>query len=83
MPGFAGQSLPPPTLLFGDLLPIATGQGVVPQPRLPPEMRQEQLTRDLEIDPHKYYPPEVSREPLTKLPNPQLVDLRAMASVEY
>ena len=79
LPGFSGQSLPSPTLLFGDPLPIATGMGVVPQPRLPREQQQEQLTRDLEIDPHKYYPPDVYREPLTKLPNPQLVDLREMA----
>jgi len=81
LPGFAGQPLPPPTLLFGDPLPIATGKGIVPQPRLPREQQQEQLTRDLEIDPHKYYPPEVYREPLTKLPNPQEVDLLALAKV--
>ena len=81
LPGFAGQPLPPPTLLFGDPLPLNTGQGVVPQPRLPREQQQEQLTRDLEIDPHKYYPPEVYRQPLTKLPKPQLVDLMEMAKV--
>jgi hypothetical protein len=33
---------------FGDPLPIATGMGIVPQPRLPREQQQEQLTRDLE-----------------------------------
>jgi ribonuclease BN (tRNA processing enzyme) len=81
LPGFAGQPLPPPTLLFGDPLPLNTGQGVVPQPRLPREQQQEQLTRDLEIDPHKYYPPDVYRQPLTKLPDPQLVDLMEMAKV--
>jgi hypothetical protein len=81
LPGFAGQPLPPPTLLFGDPLPLNTGQGVVPQPRLPREQQQEQLTRDLEIDPHKYYPPDVYRQPLTKLPNPQRVDLMEMAKV--
>ena len=81
LPGFAGQPLPPPTLLFGDPLPLNTGQGVVPQPRLPREQQQEQLTRDLEIDTHKYYPPDVYRQPLTKLPNPQLVDLMEMAKV--
>ena len=70
-----------PPLLFGDPLPIATGKGVVPQPRLPREQQQEQLTRDLEIDPQKYYPPDVYREPLTKLPNPQQVDLIEMAKV--
>ncbi|MGA2373483.1 MAG: hypothetical protein ABSG11_22735 [Candidatus Korobacteraceae bacterium] len=81
LPGYAGQPLPNPTLLFGNPLPLQTGQGVVPQPRLPREMQQEQLTRDLEIDPHKYYPPNVYRQPLTKLPNPQLVDLMEMAKV--
>jgi ribonuclease Z len=81
LPGFAGQPLPNPTLLFGDPLPLNTGQGVVPQPRLAREEQQEQLTRDLEIDPHKYYPPDVYRQPLTKLPNPQLVDLMEMAKV--
>ena len=59
-----------PTILFGDPLPLATGRGVVPQPRLPREEQQEQLTRDLEIDPKKYYPPDVYREPLTKLADP-------------
>ena len=62
--------MPNPTILFGDPLPIATGKGIVPQPRLP---------RDLEIDPHKYYPPDVYREPLTKLANPQEVDLLDIA----
>ena len=43
--------------------------------------QSEALTRELEIDPHKYYPPNVYRQPLTKLPNPQLVDLIEMAKV--
>src|SRR5271165_3658141 len=81
LPGFSGQPLPKPTLMFGDPLPIATGMGVVPQPRLPREEEQEQETRDHEIDPHKYYPPDVYREPITKLANPELVDLRALAKV--
>jgi hypothetical protein len=68
-------------LLFGDPLPIATGKGIVPQPRLPREQQQEQLTRDLEIDPHNYYPPDVHREPLKKLVNPEEVDLVEIAKV--
>ena len=40
-----------------------------------------QLTRDLEIDPKKYYPPDVYREPLTTLADPQEVDLLEMAKV--
>ena len=81
LPGFAGQSFPNPTVLFGDPLPIATGKGIVPQPRLPREEQQEQLTRYLEIDPREYYPPDVYREPLTTLPDPQEVDLLEMATV--
>jgi hypothetical protein len=81
LPGFAGQSFPNPTVLFGDPLPIETGMGVVPQPRLPREKQQEQLTRDLEIDPRLYYPPDVYREPVTTLPDPQEVDLLEMAKV--
>jgi ribonuclease BN (tRNA processing enzyme) len=81
LPGFAGQPFPNPTLLFGDPLPIATGKGIVPQPRLPRELQQEQLTRDLEIDPRKYYPPDVWREQLTKLKNPEEIDLIALAKV--
>ena len=55
--------------------------GVVPQPRLPREDQQEKLTRDLEIDPQKYYPPDVYREPITKLANPEELDLIALAKV--
>ena len=51
----------------------------MPQPKLPREQQQEQLTRDLEIDPRKYYPPDVYREPITTLPDPQEVDLLEMA----
>ncbi|MGO8983152.1 MAG: guanitoxin biosynthesis MBL fold metallo-hydrolase GntH [Terriglobales bacterium] len=81
LPGFGGMSLPKPTLMFGDPLPVKTGIGVVPQPRLPREQQQEQQTRDNEIDPHKYYPPTLYREPLTKLANPATVDLLALAKV--
>jgi hypothetical protein len=81
LPGFSGSPMPKPTLLFGDPLPVATGMGVVPQPRIPREKQQEKLTRDLEIDPHKYYPPDVYREPITKLSDPEMVDLRALAKV--
>jgi hypothetical protein len=40
----------------GRPLPIATGEGIVPQPKPPREQQHEQLTRDLEIDPAKYCP---------------------------
>lgn len=74
--GFAGQSLPKPTILFGDPLPMATGKVIVPQPKMPREKQ-----RDLEIDPKKYYPSDVYREPPTKIADPQEVDLLEMAKV--
>jgi ribonuclease Z len=39
-----------------------------PTPTMPREVQQEQFLRDLEIDPKKYYPPDVYREPVTKWP---------------
>jgi ribonuclease Z len=34
----------------------------LPQPKKPREVQQEQFLRDMEIDPHLYYPPDVDRE---------------------
>ncbi len=68
IPGMTGANVPHPRQLLG----LGDGplpDGVpLPQPRLPREKQQEQYTRDNEIDPHKYYPPNVYREPITKLP---------------
>jgi ribonuclease BN (tRNA processing enzyme) len=51
---------------------------VFPNPRLPREMQQEQATRDAEIDPKKYYPPDVARELLTQWPKDFKIDLAKM-----
>lgn len=68
LPGMTGANVPHPR----QLLNLGDGplpeKVVVPQPRLPREVQQEQETRDNEIDPKKYYPADVYREPLTKLP---------------
>jgi ribonuclease Z len=67
LPGLTGANVPHPR----QLLNLGDGplpdKVVLPQPRIPREEQQEQYTRDNEIDPHKYYPPDVYREPLTKL----------------
>jgi len=39
-----------------------------PTPTMPREVQQEQFVRDLEIDPKKYYPPDVYRKPVQKWP---------------
>jgi ribonuclease BN (tRNA processing enzyme) len=68
IPGMTGANVPHPRQLLG----LGDGplpDGVpLPPPRIPREDQQEQYTRDIEIDPHKYYPPNVYREPITKLP---------------
>jgi ribonuclease Z len=40
----------------------------LPTPKMPREVQQEQFLRDMEIDPHKYYPADVDREPFQKWP---------------
>jgi len=68
LPGMTGANVPHPRQLLG------LGDGplpekvVLPQPRIKREDQQEQYTRALEIDPEKYYPPDVYREPMKKLP---------------
>ncbi|NCF65134.1 MAG: MBL fold metallo-hydrolase [Chloroflexi bacterium] len=67
MPDDTGMSAPDlATLLGAD----ESGKIVMPSPRIAREEQQEQLTRDLEIDPEKYYPEDVYRELLIKLPEP-------------
>ena len=41
----------------------------LPRPRIPREEQQEQFLRDMEIDPHLYYPPDADREPSQKWPD--------------
>ena len=52
---------------------VPSGQGLpdsidFPTPRKPRESQQEQFVRDLEIDPAKYYPADVFREPTQTWP---------------
>jgi hypothetical protein len=75
IPESTGQNPPPFAKLVGEPLPK---EFPVPQPRMPREVQQEQYTRDIEIDPHKYLPEDVYRDPLIKLPDPMALDLEAM-----
>jgi ribonuclease Z len=40
----------------------------LPRPKIPREEQQEQFLRDMEVDPHLYYPPDVDREPVQVWP---------------
>jgi ribonuclease Z len=50
---------------FGEKLPE---NFTFPNPRMTREEQQDKRWRELEVDPHKYYPKEVYREPFTKWP---------------
>ena len=45
----------------------------LPRPRIPREEQQEEFVRDLEIDPHLYYPADVDREPFQNWPDEGIV----------
>ena len=69
IPGMSGANVPHPRQLLGLGDGPMPDEVPLPKPRPPREEQQEQYTRDIEIDPHKYYPPDVYRPPLTKLPD--------------
>jgi len=75
LPEDGGMVRPDFKKIFGEPLPKEI---TMPQPKIPREQQQEQYTRDMEIDPHKYYPPDVYREPLTKLPEHITFDVEKM-----
>jgi ribonuclease Z len=75
LPELTGVNLPDFESLFGGDLP---DEFVVPQPRLPREEQQEQYTRDMEIDPAKYYPSDVERPMLTKIDDPMTLPMGEM-----
>lgn len=69
LPGMTGANVPAPRQLLnlGDG-PLPEDGVTLPQPKKSREEQQEQYTRDTEIDPKKYYPEDVYREPGVKLP---------------
>jgi ribonuclease Z len=80
LPEFSG-SVPP----FREMMQMAAKAGVplpkefvFPEPRLPRADQQEQATRDLEIDPKKYYPPDVYREQITTWPKGYKLDIEKL-----
>ena len=44
------------------------GQMVMPKPKIPREQQQEEYVRKMEIDPVKYYPPDVNRPLVLEMP---------------
>lgn len=76
LPRLTGSRIPDFRKVLG--IPEVPDELELPRPRKPREEQQEQLTRDLEIDPALYYPADVAREPLTQLPDPLKMPLKEM-----
>jgi ribonuclease Z len=60
-PEHASSSPPDPRELMAAGFPVPD-EIEIPRPRLPREQQQQQFLRDMEIDPHKYYPHDADRE---------------------
>ena len=74
LPGLTGARIPDFRKVLG--VPEVPEELPLPQPRLPREEQQEQYTREIEIEPTKYYPPDVNRDLPTKLPDPLTMPLK-------
>ena len=74
LPGMTGSRIPDFRKVLG--VEEVPEELELPRPRMPREEQQEQLTRDYEIDPKVYYPPDVYREPMTAPPDPLVMPLR-------
>ena len=79
IPDSTGQNPPPFAKMFPGKVPDKL---VVPQPRIPREEQQEKYTRDNEVDPKKYLPEDVYRDPLIKLDDPMELDLKQMMGTQ-
>ena len=74
LPGMAGTRIPDfRTVLGTDDIPEELE---LPRPRRTRDQIQEQYTRDIELDPRAYYPPDVYREPGTELPDPLTMPIK-------
>ena len=60
---------------YGEKLPDTF---VFPNPRMTREEQQDKRWRELEVDPHVYYPKEVYGEPLTQWPKDYTIDVAAI-----
>lgn len=77
LPEHASSSPPPFKDIFGDVLPDTLP---IPAPRIPREAQQEQFLRDMEIDPKRYYPPDVDRDITQVWPKGIDLDLKKMVA---
>ena len=78
LPDMAGSPRPNPMDMFPggpDTMPDSI---TLPPVMIPREAQQDAYLREIEIDPHEYYPADVDRELVTSLPDEITIDLSPM-----
>jgi ribonuclease Z len=75
LPGMAGSPRPNPMDMFPGGVDTMPDEIVLPPVEIPREAQQAEYLREIEIDPSKYTPDDVSRELVTSLPDEIKIDL--------
>ena len=75
LPGMAGSPRPNPMDMFPGGVETMPDEIVLPPVEIPREAQQAEYLREMEIDPSKYTPDDVSRELVTSLPDEIRIDL--------
>ena len=78
LPGMAGSPRPNPMDMFPGGVDTMPDEIVLPPVRRPRESQQDAYFRDIEIDPRKYLPDDLYRDPVTALPDEIKIDLQPM-----
>jgi hypothetical protein len=76
LPGLAGSPRSNLDEMFPGGPDTMPDEMVLPQPPRPRETQQDLYLREIEIDPRKYLPDDVYRDPVTALPRELKADLR-------
>ena len=74
----AGSPRPNPMDMFPGGVDSMPDEVTLPPVRRPRESQQDPYLREIEIDPRKYLPDDLYRDPVTALPDEIKIDLRPM-----
>ena len=78
LPGLAGSPRPNPMDMFPGGPETIPDEITLPPVEIPREAQQAEYLREIEIDPRKYLPDDVYRDPITALPDEIKIDLTPM-----
>ncbi|MGI9621242.1 MAG: guanitoxin biosynthesis MBL fold metallo-hydrolase GntH [Acidimicrobiales bacterium] len=78
LPSLAGSPRPNPAEMFPGGVDSMPDEISLPPVRRPRESQQDAYLREIEIDPRKYLPDDLYRDPVTELPDEITIDLRPL-----